>query len=97
MTAYRWVEQYCMLVSDIPKKIELHVFSQPVNLPTPLAVKSKDATPPQYALRSSGYAKSIIEVNKISSNSIYYVYFWSPLLACQPVNPMVNIEFIYRL
>lgn len=58
----RWVEQYCMLVSDIPNEIELHVFSQPVNVPASLTIKSKEATPAEYALRSSGYAKSIIEV-----------------------------------
>ena len=52
-----------MLVSDIQHEIELHVFSQPVNVPASLITKSKDATPNEYALRSSGYAKSIIEAS----------------------------------
>ena len=51
-----------MLVSDLQQEIELHVFSQPVNVPSSLTSKSREATPAEYALRSSGYAKSIIEV-----------------------------------
>ena len=61
-----------MLVNDVQHEIDLHVFSQPVNVPASLIIKSKDATPAEYALRSSGYAKSIIEVGLISGTLIIY-------------------------
>lgn len=57
-----WVEQYCLLIHDPTSAVELHTFSQPINVPTSLAAKCKEATPEGYALRSSGYAKSIVEV-----------------------------------
>lgn len=57
-----WVEQYCLLIHDPTSAVELHTFSQPINVPSSLAAKCKEGTPNEYALRSSGYAKSIVEV-----------------------------------